>query len=231
MFNYKSKGVVKSLIIFFVAVFNSSAMAADSFQAERLSTIGSLYTLATIVASFLGLFLIIIAIYKLKLNSDNPNISKNFPSSIVITFLAGTLLFNYAGSSSVIIKSVLGDDSGYCMLAIEEQIESETVRENCFDVENSEMLADTATKIEEMNGEDASQVFKNNIKVIISFFQFVGFIYFVKSIYSLKRESEGQSNQGYGKIIGTIFLSSLFIDLPHTLVLIDDTMNYLGFGL
>ncbi|EJG0043677.1 hypothetical protein DC932_RS24695 [Vibrio parahaemolyticus] len=220
-------------LLFFLTAF-LTAFAPVSFAAgeveERMRLVSSLYYVLTIFVMFLGLVMMYQAALKLKRRTEDPNDTKAFPSAILVTFFAGALAFNYSGTAGSMISSLLGSDKGYCFVLNDSMEDSKDLHtDNCWDSTNSEILGDIADKVDEMES-GKGDVLKENAKVIVGLFQFIGLIYFAKGIYGLKLTSEGQGRATYGKSIITMILAALIIDLPHTLEFIKETLQLIGFG-
>ena len=225
---YINKRTFKIISLILFTLFSSFTFA-DDIQNTRMELISSIYVLITILASAIGIGFMIMGVAKMKANADNPNNPKNFPTAIITTIFAGAMLFNYSTTASMFVTSLLGDTSGYCMVSMDSSVEGE-LRENCFDIDNSEVMSNTAKKIEESNGIDAATTFKENIKVVIALFQTVAVIYFLKALMLMKSKSEGETKETYSKIIMTLLFSALVIDLPHTMDLAYETIQALGYG-
>ena len=76
-----------------------------------------------------------------------------------------------------------------------------------------------------MNGSGSADTFKNIVKKVITVFQIIALIYFVKGLHGIKAVSEGASKEGLGKAMLTIIASALVIDLPHTIEMIQSTVT------
>lgn len=215
------------LYVIMGTLMSSQAYAATD---NRATLVANLYTFVTIFATFLGIVLMIVGLVKLKKRGDNPNDPKSFPSAIIVTILAGALAFNYSSSSNIFIKSFLGDESGYCFTIDGAETSGDTLSEQCWDSSNSEVLNNIEARVNSMSTNSAGTTIKDNAETIIALFQTIGLIYFLKGLYGMKVTSEGQSRDGYGKPIITLIASALIIDLPHTIEMIQETINYLGFG-
>ncbi|XNJ88790.1 hypothetical protein AB6C47_018290 [Vibrio cyclitrophicus] len=231
--------ICKVYIMLFVFIGSAFSFAAEEEQHldKRAELIGSLYSVVGVFAVLLGLGLIIISIMKLKRRAENPNDPKSFPSSILITMLAGALILNFSGTSSTLIATLLGNQAGHCFVLQEQLMEHDkgTIQmgdlhqENCWDSSKSKAVDDIAKKVDEMSDGNGS-LLKKNIEIIVGLFQLAGLIYLIKGIYGLKLVSEGVSREGYGKQILTMITAALVIDLPHTLEMLDETIKLLGFG-
>ncbi len=209
------------------------ASSADEV-ASRRDLVSSLYYVAGTFSLLLGLGLMALGGVKLKRRAENPNDPKSFPAAIIITFVAGALIFNYSGTSSTLIATLLGSDSGHCFV-LKEQLTSKAgdiengVYENCWDSSKSTHLDEIASKVDEMTDGNGSKL-KENVEIIVGLFQLIGLIYLIKGIYGLKLTAEGNGRDGYMKPIVTMIAAALVIDLPHTLEMIDETIKLLGFG-
>lgn len=221
---------IKNLTIISVAMLSQIALAADASVGARAEIVSSLYTFVTIMATAMGMMLMISALVKLKKRADNPNDPKSFPTSIIVTLFAGAMAFNYSNTAGTIISSLLGSaDAGYCFV-MDAETSGDVLSENCWTAEGSEMLGSIEERVNKMSENDAGTQIKENAETIIALFQTIGLIYFLKGLYGLKVTSEGQSREGYGKPIITLIASALVIDLPHTIELVQGTITYLGFG-
>lgn len=220
---------IKGFILILIAV-GSSFVFADEV-AERAKMVAALYQLVTYFALLMGIVLMVLGVVKMKKSADNKNDPKTFPVSIILTFFAGAMAFNYSGSASMMISSLLGSDSsGYCFVLNDEVSSSlDLHKENCFDASNSEIVGSLVDKVNDMSS-GKGDVLKKNISIIIGLFQLIGLIYFLKGLYGLKQVSEGSSRDGYGKPIITLIASALIIDLPHTMEMLKNTINTLGIG-
>lgn len=219
--------VIKNTAIILTAMLSQIAFANTTARAEIVS---SLYTLVTIFATAMGIVLMIVAVQKLKRRADNPNDPKAFPASIIVTLFAGAMAFNYSNTAGSMIVSLLGSqDAGYCFI-LDAETSGDVLSENCWDASNSEVLKDIEERVNKMSDNNAGTAIKENAETIIALFQLIGLIYFLKGLYGLKVTSEGQSREGYGKPIITLIASALVIDLPHTIEMLQETINYLGFG-
>lgn len=219
---------IKNTILLAITIGSQIVFADDI--ANRAQTVAALYTVVTNFAILFGLIVMALGLHKMKRRAENPNDPKAFPSSIIVTLVAGALIFNYSGSSDTMIKTLLGSEAGHCFVKNELTEERESAHtENCWNSGDSSLLGDMASRIDEMTPGKGNE-FEKNIEVIVSLFQLFGMIYFIKGIYSLKLTSEGNGRDGYGKPIVTIIAAALVIDLPHTLETIEETITYLGFG-
>tara|TARA_Y100001960_G_scaffold321323_1_gene395789 strand:+ start:16675 stop:17409 length:735 start_codon:yes stop_codon:yes gene_type:complete len=240
---------IKKLVLLpitLLLITNPALAAEDSaFIANRAELIASLYAVVTSFASLLGLILMGVGAHKLKRRAENPNDPRSFPSSIVVTLIAGALIFNYSMTSNTMISTILGNESGHCFMftdSAKERLEesaantgttmsdaSSLVDENCWDSASSSMVGDISAKLDEMSP-GKGDAFKRNVGVIVGLFQLFGVIYLIKGVYLLKQTSEGNGREGYGKPIITMIAAALVIDLPHTLEMIKATIDYLGFS-
>lgn len=221
---------IKLLFIFSSILFPTISLANESINA-RADIISSIYSLTTIFATLMGLGLLVVGVIKLKKRGDNPNDPKAFPATIIMTILAGALAFNYATSASLIITSLLVDsEAGYCFVIEDAEVSGIKTDDKCWDSSKSEILGDIEAKVNSMSDNNIGTEIKENATNIIALFQTIGLIYFLKGLYGLKVTSEGQSRDGYGKPIITIISAALIIDLPHTIEMIKETINYMGFG-
>lgn len=222
---------VFNLTILSLFIFMSPTAFADDVS-NRAAMVSSVYYLVTLIALILGVIMMISSVMKLKRLGDNKNDPKSFPSSIIITMFAGAMAFNYSGSAGTIITSFLGDsDAGYCFVLEDELDKNLDIYDesSCWDSSNSEILGELTEKVNDMSS-GAGDELRENAEVIIALFQLIGLIYFLKGLYGLKQVSEGNGRDGYGKPIITLISSALIIDLPHTLEMLKETINLLGFG-
>lgn len=212
------KGV--SLLLIFLSSYIS--FAADDATATTTIT-ASIYSLSTIAAKLLGITLMILALVKLKKSADNPNDPKNFPMSVIVTIFVGALMFNYSGTASTSISSLLGDEGSFCMLAMDSKLEGEIERTNCWESDNSELMKGITERIEKSNGVGSSAKFKEIIEDFMEFFQVIGFIYFLKYLWEFHSIQEGKSQKKMGSTFFQIVVAALVIDLPHTIEMVHST--------
>lgn len=228
-------------------LITTPAFAADdtAFIANRAELIAALYGVVTSFATLLGLILMGVGAHKLKRRAENPNDPRSFPSSIIMTFIAGALIFNYSMTSNTMISTLLGNESGHCFMftdtantklaeaaANADSTISDSgtlIEDSCWDSGSSSMVSDISAKLEEMSPGKGSS-FEKNVDVIVGLFQLFGVIYLIKGVYLLKQTSEGNGREGYGKPLITMIAAALVIDLPHTLEMIKATIDYLGFS-
>nr|WP_075498159.1 hypothetical protein [Moritella viscosa]SHO15501.1 Putative uncharacterized protein [Moritella viscosa] len=218
--NNMIKGV--SLLLLFFSSYIS--FAADAATTTTTLT-ASIYTLTTIIAQLLGITLMVYSLVKLKKSADNPNDPKNFPMAILTTIIVGASMFNYSGTASVSIGSFLGDDGGFCMLAMEEKLDGEVGRTNCWKSDSSELMTGITERIEKSNGAGSAAKFNEIFVDFMEFFQVVGFIYFLKNLWELHLLMQGTSQKKLGGVLIGILASSLAIDLPHTLEIVKTTVE------
>lgn len=218
--NNMIKGV-SLLLLFFSSYISFSADAATT----TTTLTASIYTLTTIIAQLLGITLMVYSLVKLKKSADNPNDPKNFPMAVITTMFVGALMFNYSGTASVSIGSLLGDDGGFCMLAMEEKLDGEVGRTNCWKSESSEVMTGITERIEKSNGVGSAKKFKEIFVDFMKFLQVVGFIYFLKYLYELHKLMQGTSKKELSSIFVGILFSSLLVDLPHTIEIANTTIQ------
>ncbi len=219
---------IKILSILMAVVLSTTAFADEN---GRLQIIASLYYFVTVFATSMGIGLLILGVVRLKKRADNPNDPKSFPSAIIVIMIAGALSFNYSQSAGTMINTLLGNsDAGYCFVIDNARSSGETLRENCWDSSNSEVLDDIEERVNSMSDNAAGTKIKENAETIVALFQLIGLIYFLKGLYGLKLTAEGTAREGYGKPIITIMAAALVIDLPHTIEMASATINALGFG-
>ena len=222
---------IKGFIITLFALVSNMTFAANGAIAARTEMIAQFYQLVTVFGMAMGIGLMVLGGIKLKKRADNPNDAKSFPTAIIITLLAGALSFNYAGSAGLIINSFLGNDSGYCFVVQDGNYsENDGYSKNCWNPDNSDILQEVADKVDQMSNGTAGSKLKENARAIVALFQTIGLIYLLKGFYGLKLVAEGTAREGYGKPIITLIASALVIDLPHTLTMLQNTINALGFG-
>lgn len=220
----------KGLLLGLTAMVSQMTFAEAS--SGRLEIISNIYLLVTTFALLMGIGLLVLAGSKMKERADNPNNPKTTPTAIIITFIAGALAFNFAGSADLMIKSFLGSDASYCFVVADEDARKNDngFTNGCWNPESSEILSEVANKVNQMSDSEMGTKLKENAKLIVALFQVIGLVYFLKGLYGLKMVSEGTAREGYGKPIITIIASALVIDLPHTLDMMRATINALGFG-
>ncbi|CAK1857812.1 DUF4134 domain-containing protein [Vibrio crassostreae] len=213
-------------IILALALFSTSMSFAVDQQATA-DMIGKFYPLLTVIATAMGLGLLILGLVKMKKRADNPNDVKTFPMSIIVTLICGAILFNFSQSLNTVIKTFNGNTASYCMIAQETQVAGEIPKAGCWDESQSEALNDVIEKANKMNGDSAEQI-RANAKLFYMTLQLLGFVYFMKGVYHLKQASEGVQNKGYLGGISTIFFSALVVDLHHTLEFVQGTLESMG---
>lgn len=224
-----NKKRILTLTLILISSSLSFATEAEALAA-REGLVSALYFFATIFAMFMGVGLMVLGGVKLKKRAENPNDTRSFPSAIIITFIAGALAFNYSGSMDTLISSLLGDTNGYCFILHDDLANTNDIHQNgCWVSTDSDMLGDLSTRIDEMSA-GQGDILKQNAEIIVGLFQFIGFIYFLKGLYGLKLTSEGNGREGYGKPIVTLIGSAFVFDLPHTLEMLKETVQSLGFG-
>jgi hypothetical protein len=226
--------IIKGFAITTAVMVSSLTFAANSGAAiaERENLVAALYSVVTVFAMLLGIGLIALGAVKLKRRAENPNDARSFPAAILITFLAGALIVNYSGTSSTLIATLLGSDSGHCFV-LQDKLDAngnyDLHQERCWDSSNSDYLNDVSARIEDMT-EGGASALKQNVEIIVALFQLIGLVYLIKGIYGLKLTAEGNGRDGYMKPLVTMIASALVIDLPHTLEILNNTVKLLGFG-
>lgn len=216
---------IQAMFILLVTNFTYITFAANptTTQSNLSKMLGNIFGMIDILAPALGIMLMIIAIVKLKKNADNPNNPKNVTSSIVITFIASALCFNYQISLDLFVKSTLGESSAYCSAFNE-------TSSACFDQNASELMKPLEEFLDEKgtNGTHKKELIEK-AKNILEILQIAAIVYFIKNIYELKKKSEGASQKDYPEIIFVLIACALVADLPHTIEMMTETLKYIGF--
>ncbi|MFA0464440.1 MULTISPECIES: hypothetical protein [unclassified Vibrio] len=218
----------KKIILALTLLSTSMSFGVDYTATSTM--VGQIYTLITYIATAMGLGLMILGGVKMKKRADNPNDVKTFPMSIVVTFLVGAMMFNFSQTSNTFIKTFLGDSANYCMIALETQVAGEIPKEGCWDASQSEALNEVIAKANSMNDANTTEQIRNNAKLFFMVFQTLGFVFFLKGLYTLKLASEGTQNKTYGEAFTLIFFSTLAINLPNTIELVQSTLETIGFS-
>lgn len=164
--------------------------------------------------------------------------------AVVVVFLSSTIILSYTTSLSHLIPTLLGEESGYCFsvsggdtntsgLEIGKAAGAaplvKSFANNCWNPETSEVSSAMYSKINKMANETVAKDFLKNLQAIISLFQIIGSVYFIKGVYGLYENAMGTAREpGYGKPIITILFTSLLIDLGHTLELLLATLRHIG---
>ncbi|CSC96310.1 Uncharacterised protein [Vibrio cholerae] len=213
-------------ILTIISLFSFVSFADD--VANRQQMVKAIYSLITYVAMLMGIGLMILGGIKLKRSADDPNDKRPKAAIIFFCFFSGALMFNYSGSASVMITSLLGSkNSGYCFV-LEDPKSVDLHKENCFDASSSEIVGGLVEKVNDMS-DGKGNIVKDNITVIVGLIQIVGLIYFCKGLYGLKLAAEGvRQNETYGKALITLIGSALAFDIMHTLEMIKSTLQMMG---
>lgn len=225
---------IKGFIITTAMLLNASVFAAGSEIDARAELVASLYSIVTVFALLLGLGLMALGAVKLKRRAENPNDARSFPLAIMMTFLSGALIFNFSGTSSTLIATLLGSDAGHCFV-LHDKLDStgggnmDLHAENCWSSADSSEIDEIASKVDEMTDGGGDKL-KENFDILVAIFQWIGLIYLIIGIYNLQATASGNGKDGYMKPIVTMITAALVIDLPHTLQIINETVKLLGFG-
>ncbi len=238
-FNLINIRIVKLFFIILATfAYTDQAMAADLYgfyenQAGRDSELDRIvamsYALVFFISVFLGIFMLYKGITKMMSFSKNPNDPRNSVSSIIVLFVGASLLVNVHGIVNI-MSSTLNGTNGYC--AIYEDVidvgvgmgdQLMPVSGDCFEANTSGLTAELRQSLDGDNA--AKEKLMHKINILFGILQVVGLAYFVKGIYTLKQISEGNNQTTYGQVILMLIMSSLVIDMPNTLEIIQETIT------
>lgn len=215
---------LQTFLLLLVSNFSYITLAND------LNNLGlilkSFDTFAFILSTCLGILFLIIGVKKLKEHGDNPNSPNSRAIVPIVSLLVGALCFNLTATMDVVATSIFGENNGYCSAYADLKTSS------CFDTSTAEVMK----PLEElMNDKGFSAEDKKVIDETVSngflMFKLVGIIYFMRSVYQLKVKTDNHSkDQTYGATILKIFASTMIINLQNTVLTIQETISFLGWG-
>ena len=236
--------ILSLLLIMSPEIYAASELGTDASITARAELLNAITLGIKIFSYFLGLLLMIKGGYLLKDIADQ-KVKFGF-GSVAVVFITATLIFSYTSSLSMIIPVLLGEQYGYCYsnndgdYAVSSGydrnsnsggVSSQFLKAGgvCFNPESSEVTSAMHTKILSMSSQSTADSFVKNLRNIISLFQIIGSIYFIKGTYGLYENATGNAREpGYGKPIVTMIASSFLVDLGHTLEMLLATLRAIG---
>lgn len=223
----------KLLVALSLMLISGLAFAGNDSQevlANRQDMIVAINQAVIIIGQLIGVILLIVGINKMKWKAEQPTNPQHSAGMIITVLVAGALMMNYTGSATTLITSFLYPDSTgeYCFILDSEQSMSSN---QCWSASTAESTTLLSDRINRLEGDEPSQEFRDNIDVLMAFFQLIGLIYFFKGAYGLKQVSDGGQKGGYGKPLLIMIAAALVLDLPHTLEVVMKTIEEIGFSI
>ena len=169
---------------------------------NRTELLSGFNYLIKLFAYVLGLILFIKGGYLLKEISDQK--TKVGFGGVVVVFLSATLIFSYTSSLSLIIPSLLGDKTGFCFAVDGGELASNNkgkssalisdTNVDCWDSKTSDVSTALYSKIQKMSSDSVAKEFAKSLNAIISLFQIIGSVYFIKGVYGLYENEIGRAH-------------------------------------
>ncbi|WP_136477734.1 hypothetical protein [Pseudomonas sp. DG56-2] len=216
--------VIKSILLSVLVLASSYVFAdapIDDSTSARVELITAILTAIKITGFMIGLGVLIVSLYKMKLIGESGH--KNGISVVYIGVLTSMFMMNTDAWFSV-FTSTFFDSDEICYVIAQNKID-----ENCFRDEMSGVTGDLKERIKKQSSESAATAFVDNVKVIIGMFQIIGFTYFLVGANGLVQVANGSSRDGgYGKPIITMIAAALIVDIPHTAQMAINTLEQIG---
>jgi hypothetical protein len=221
----------KLLLAFGLMFITGIAYAGNdsaTILSNRESMVITINQAVILIGKLIGVILLLVGINKMKWKAEQPTNPQHSTGMIITVLVAGALMINYTQATTSFITSILYEDSEYCFILDPSQSNSTS---QCWSASTSESTTLLSDRINRLEGNEPSQEFRDNIDVLMAFFQLIGLIYFFKGAYGLKQVSDGGQKGGYGKPLLTMLAAALVLDLPHTLEVIMQTIEQIGFSI
>jgi len=211
---------VRNLITLLTLLFLPAVAFADDTIAARGETIFAGQNLTLLIFFLVGLILVVSGGCKLTLIGEQGQ--KNAKTVPLVFILAGVLLMNLSNTLGL-FGATYFDVENNCFIMSEGSI-----NDSCMNTEISGLTGELKARIEKLSSGGTAQIFMENIKIILAVFQSIGLIYFGMGIYGLTEVAKGSAQNGYSKPIITMFAAALIFDLPHTAMMLIDTLEKIG---
>lgn len=222
----------KILIALGLLFFSTLAFAGESATIieNRSQMVQAINQAVILIGQMIGVILLLVGINKMKWKAEQPTNPQHSTGMIITVLVAGALMINYTQSATSLITTALYPEGNgeYCFILDSSQSASNSQCWSSSTAESTTKLADTIDRLE---GDERSQEFRDNIDVLMAFFQLIGLIYFFKGAYGLKQVSDGGQKGGYGKPLLIMIAAALVLDLPHTLEVVLNTIEQIGFSI
>lgn len=231
--------LLKILAVTFAAFSNPvSAVSAlytitDTNTSEAEKILINAFAITYFIGVIMGVYLTYYAFTKFIEYANNPNHAKVKISSILIVAIGGSILFSLGSSLQILVNTGTGS-SGYCFnyqdklktTATSSVFKNESA--TCFDASTSEITSELKAKLEQNGKTEALEKFNTRFTLLLTAFQVIGLIFFVKSLTMLVDIAEGKSQLGYPSVLIIAFMSLLAIDINGTLEIIINTAKELS---
>ncbi|PKA70439.1 hypothetical protein ATI02_3344 [Pseudomonas baetica] len=213
----------RNVITFLTLLFLPAVAFASGEASNVISQLITSYQKLILTFGFLvGLGLTVSGGYKLTLMNEQGQ--KNAKTVPLMSLLAGALMMNAMASLGLFSETYFST-SDLCFV-----VKDGVVNSSCMSDEMSGITGELKTRIEKLSSGSTAQVFLTNVSNIVGLFQIIGLIYFLIGVYGLTQVANGSAQNGYGKPVITMFASSLIVALPHTVQIMIDTLETVGFN-
>lgn len=212
---------------------STSAGSSDAALQERIELLSGVSFLIKMFTYVIGLVMLIKGGFLLKEIADQK--TKVGFGGVAVVFISAIMIFSFTNTLASFVPTMLGESAGYCFAVDNSSVtdnKTNSVKDygkDCWDVTKSDVTKAVHKKIEAMSSPSTAAQFVKSLNSIISLFQIIGSVYFIKGIYGLYETAMGTSREpGYGKPIITMIFSSFLVDLGHTLEMLLATLRAVG---
>lgn len=208
-----------------------TVMDSNASEAEKILI--NLFSLTYFVGIIIGSVMAYWTFNKLTAYAANPDSVRNSVPSILIVAIGSAILFSLGSSISIATNTVTAEN-GYCFNYHDKVATTTTMSTfkeggaECFDASTSEVTKELKEKLEANGKIESLEKFNDRFTLLLTTFQVVGLIFFIKALSMLVDISDGKSNFGYPSVLIILFMSVLAIDIDGTLEIILNTAKELA---